>query len=94
VVKGTKFTADQMQRAENLMMFQQLVLGNPMALPAVNVLELLKMVYEELGFSNADQIFNDEATAMDIINQMIQFGLVGSGTGQSRNAEAAQYVGS
>ena len=81
-----------MERAENLMMFQQLVLGNPVALPSVKVLALLKKVYRELGFSDEDEIFNDEQTAMDILSEMIKFGMVGSPAQAPSSPEAAANV--
>jgi hypothetical protein len=91
-VMGTQFSADRMERAENLMMFQQLVLGNPVALPSVKVLALLKKVYRELGFSDEDEIFNDEQTAMDILSEMIKFGMVGSPAQAPSAPEAAANV--
>lgn len=87
-VHGTQFAADRAERAENLMMFQQLVMGNPVALPAVKVTALLKKTYEELGFDDADQIFNDEQTSMDILSEMIKYGMVGSTAGATQGPEA------
>ncbi len=77
-VRGTKFSADRQERLQNLMMFYQLVLGNPMMVASVDTLMLGKKVYSELGFSDGDEIFNDAVKADQILGEMITYGLVGS----------------
>lgn len=88
-VNGTRYATDKQERAQNLLMFQQLVTGNPMILPVVNLLNLIKKVYEELGFSDSDEIFNDEARADQILSEMIRFGMLGSGGAQGQTPEVS-----
>jgi hypothetical protein len=90
LVRGTQYAADRQERSENLMMFFQLVMGNPLLVSAVDQLALARKVYSELGFSDGDDIFNDGEKANQILGEMIRYGLVGNG---GIGAEMLQQAG-
>ena len=79
-VNGTRNTIDKQERLDKLMMFTQLVMGSPLATSAVDLLELLKKIYEELDFGDAGTIFHDEGRANEILGEMVRSGMLGNNT--------------
>lgn len=100
-VRGSQHVIDKQERIQNLMMFMQMMLGNPMLVPTVKPLELAKKVYSEFGFNDENVIFRDEQQAEQIFQEMISMGLMGNAKNgadgdwrSGANAEQASSAGS
>ncbi len=83
-VTGTRNTLDEQERLDKMLMFFQMVLGSPIMTSTVDVLALAKKVYEMFGFGDAGDIFNDEARANEIMDEMIRSGMIGNNAGQAQ----------
>jgi len=89
-LRGSRKAADQQRRMQNVLMFIELVTGNPvlmqlaLQLNMVNVMELLKMAYKEFDLGGEEKIFNDvdpsEIQAL-MLAMKVQEGGQGEGSG-------------
>ena len=92
--RGSKRAADEQRRLQNLLMFVELVTGNPLIMQLaletgmVDLPELLKMVHKELDIGPEEKVFRDVAPA-DIQNFMLAQKIMegrGEGSGQAGTA--------
>lgn len=77
-IRGSQHVLDKQERIQNLMMFLQLALGNPIIAPTIKPLEMAKELAEELGIP-VERIFRDAEEAEAVFNMMMASGLFGNG---------------
>jgi len=56
IISGSKHMAEQDKRIQQMLMFLQITTSNPMLVQSINVPYLLKKIYEEHGFRDADKM--------------------------------------
>lgn len=89
-IRGSQYVADRQERTQNLMMEFQLFTGNPMIVPYVNILEFVKNIHQDNGFTDGDKVFNDAEKAQTIIAAMMQLGIFGNGGMAGQNGQSGE----
>lgn len=82
-VVGSQSSILKEQRVRDLMMFFQLVTGNPMTAPLVDMRYLMQVLYRELGFNDGDRVLlSEQQLMMQQQQQMMQAAMTGGPGGE------------
>jgi hypothetical protein len=84
---GSRQFADRAEQYQNLMMWGQMFLGNQITAPAVKISNFMRKAYELLGFDDTDDIIRGGEEAMQILDRMMQSGLIGGGMDAGQRPE-------
>ena len=92
-VRGSRQALDKQKQIQDLMMYVQFVASNPVMMSIIDLNPLSKKLYEMLEIGAPEEVFRDEETANQVLQTMIQMGLLGNDPQRNAQEIGAESIG-